>query len=180
MGVLASTFALLGFSSPAGDESLRIALEEFDWYSQHLMMAVDPQWDPATRMHNVEYCAFLDGAALAIVRGHGQEDAHSTPLLGRYLSRFMDWEFSVGWLLNCQAELSRSPRLQGVQAAGVNTAQAVWLANRGQPDILRRPDNFQRLMKIFAEVRHLMEDRAACEEHLLATSRQLSDSVSEA
>jgi hypothetical protein len=104
-------------------------------------------------MLNVEYCAFLHGATLAIVRSYGQDDAHSAAILGRYLSCFMDWEFSVGWLLNCEAELRYSPRLQSLQTAGGNTAQAVLLASGGPSDFLRRPQNFQILLEIFAEVR---------------------------
>ncbi|HXJ61307.1 MAG TPA: hypothetical protein VNU68_32075 [Verrucomicrobiae bacterium] len=167
-------FGLFRFSSSASDEELRAALEGFDWYSQYLMKAVDPQWDPSTRIRNIEYCAFLYGATLAIVRGYGREDADSAGVLRRYLSRFVDWEFSVGWLLNCEAELSCSPRLQSVQAAGGNTAQAVLLASREQSDVLRHPQNLQLLMEIFSEVRKLMDDRATPGECLFAASNRLA------
>ena len=170
----------VGFSLPTGDEDLRAALEGFDWYSQYLMLAIDPQWDASMRMRNIEYCAFLYGATVAIVQGYGREDADSAGILGRYLSRFMDWEFSVGWLRNCEAELSWSPRLQGVQKAGRHTAQALLLASREESDILRHPQNLQLLMEIFAEVRRLMEDRAASDERLFAASAQLYHSVVEA
>jgi hypothetical protein len=67
-----------------------------------------------------------------------------------------------------------------VQTAGRHTAQALLLASREQSEILRHPQNLQLLMEIFAEVRRLMEDRAASDERLFAVSGQLYHSVVEA
>ena len=177
MEVFKRFFGLLGLSLPTSDGDVRAALEEFDCYSQHLLLVVDPQWDASTRMLNVEYCAFLHGATLAILRSYGQDDEHSGSVLGRYLSCFMDWEFSLGWLQNCEAELRCSPRLQSLEAAGSHTAQAVLLASSGPSDFLQRPQNFQVLMEIFAEVRNLMNDRVATNERLLEANGKLHQCV---
>ena len=177
MSLVKRILIFLGLSSPASDESLLTALEGFDFYTQRLMSAVDPQWDGSTRMHNLEYCAFLHGASLAIARSYGREDADAVAILGSYLSHFMDQQFAVGWLLNCEAELSRSPRLQTVQAAGGNTVQAALAVSRGQSNVLSHPQNFQLLFEIFAEVRKLMNDRAASDECLFATSSIFYDAV---
>ncbi len=160
----------------ASDDSLHATLAQFDSYSQQFMSAVCPDWDASKRMLNLEYCAFLYGATLAIVADGGREDVNSARLLRGYLSYFMDSQFSVGWLLNCEDQLSRSPRLQTVQAAGRNTAQAVLAASRGQAN-LNHPQNFQLLVETFAEVRTLMDDRAASGERLFATNDRFCDSL---
>ena len=178
MGIFQHIRNLVGGRPQASDEQLATVLEGFDDYCQKLIGAVDASWDASTRMRSVEYCVFLYGAALAIVRGNGREDAYSVAMLGPYLSRFMDWQLSVRWLLECEAEMAKSPRLQGVQAAGGNTAQAVLLAgSQGRSEDLNRPHNTQLLIQIFSEVRKLMADKTATDEPLFTTSGQLYDSV---
>ena len=107
-----------------GDEDLQTLLEGFDDYSQKLILAIDPCWDASNRMQSVEYCLFLYGAALGIARGKQLDDEYCVAIFGPYLSRFMDWRISTPWLLQCEAEMVKSHRLQGVRSAGANTATA--------------------------------------------------------
>jgi len=58
-------------------------------------------------------------------------------------------ERTGGDVLECENELGKSKRLQGVQAAGGNTAQAVLLAgSQGRSEDLSKPLNMQLLFQI--------------------------------
>ena len=161
-----------------GDEDLQTLLEGFDDYSQKLILAIDPCWDASNRMQSVEYCLFLYGAALGIARGKQLDDEYCVAIFGPYLSRFMDWRISTPWLLQCEAEMVKSHRLQGVRSAGANTATAVILAgSQGRSDDLNSPRNMELLIQIFSELRKLIDDREASDEHLFQASGLLYDSV---
>lgn len=165
-------------NSQESNEELQRLLARFDDYSQKLLLVVDQQWDPSKRMRSVEYCLFLYGAALAIARGYGRGDAYCFVILQPYLSRFMELKFSVRWLLACEAEMVKSRRLQGVQAAGGNTAQAVMLAgSQGRSEALNSPWNIQLLLQTFSELRKLMDDQSASDEPIFAASGALYNSV---
>jgi len=164
--------------SKASVEELADVLAGFDDYSRQFVGAVDANWNASTRMRSVEYCVFLYGAAIAVVRGYGYEDEYSVAILGPYFSRFMDWQLSMPWLLQCETELSKSPRLRGVQAAGANTAQAVLLAaSQRRSEDLSRPHNMELLILIFSELRKLMAEKAATDEPLFGASGKLYESV---
>ena len=161
-----------------GDDQFNPLLVGFDDYSQTFILAIDPRWDASQRMQSVEYCLFLYGAALAIVRGQQLSDEHCVAIFGPYLSRFMDWRLSGLWLVECETEMGKSSRLQGVRAAGANTATAVLLAgSQGRSDDLNSPRNMELLIQIFSELKKLIDDRKTSDENLFQTSCLLYDSV---
>ena len=160
------------------DKDLRLALTGFDDYSQKLITAVDQHWNPSMRMQNMEYFLFLYGAMLAIARGYGRKDDYPIGVLGPYVSFFMDWKDSIEWVFECEAALKKSLRLQGVLAAGGNTAQAVWTAGtQGRSHELSRDNNMRLLLEIFSELRKLMSDSTISDEALFGASEVLYDSV---
>lgn len=161
-----------------GDDNLRQTLAGFDDYCQKIIAALDPLWDASTRVHNMEYCLFLYGAALAIARGSGRNDSYSAILWAPYLSQFMDLEDSIDWTTSCEIALGKSRRLQGMKAAGGNTAQAVLYAgSHGRTDDLNSPQNKQFLAQIFSELRKMMDNEAISDELLFESSGLLYDSV---
>jgi hypothetical protein len=160
-------------SASATDADVRLALEGFDAYSQKLILGVDPSWDSKSRMNSIVYCLFQYGAALGCARGYGREDACSVTVFGPYLSQFMEWRLSIGWLLACE-QVSLSPRMQRVRAAGANTVQAVWSAAvRGRSEELSAPRNMELLIQLFSELRSLMAKTVGCDSFLLDHAKQL-------
>lgn len=165
-------------NQPPSDEMLQGLLADFDVYSQNLLAAVDGGLDATKCMGSVEYTTFLYGAALAIVRGYRQQDAISAVILVPYLSRFMGAERAMRWLLACEREALNSTRLQGVHAAGNNTAQAVvFAATQGRPQLLNTDRTSELLFRIFSELRRLMVDSDAPDQALFVASGELCDSV---
>jgi hypothetical protein len=165
-------------TQPHDDIELQRAFSLFDEYCQKLILAFDAPFDVSKRAFSIEYCAFLHGAALAIVRGYEREDREAAIVWLPYFSQFMELKLSVRYALGCESQMAKSRRLQGVEAAGGNTAQAVLAAwTRGRAEELNDPDNAALLPKIFSELCKLMVDERASDEELFSASTALYDSV---
>lgn len=178
MGIFHRIRKMIGKSTQDGDEHLHNLLAGFDDYCQKCLIIVDKEWDASKRMRSIEYCLFLYGAALAISRGSGRGDGYSAVLWSPYISRFMELSFALRWTLACEEKMCNSKRLQGVRAAGANTAHAVFFAgSRGRSDILNSYWNKNLIIQIFGNLRKLIDDENKSDEPIFAASGELYDSV---